>query len=182
MAVAGVVPPGRAAVRRTRAWYTARVMDLLLPGPGLAEWLLAALSGKKVALWTGSDAGRGRGGRAARATTTALRDRLGWVAPAGASGLEGLVVVMALGGVEPPADVLQAVQGGGVVIELAHPPVVPWWRPSRWAARAELVRRASESRAGVWLGRGCYAVEQWAPIDTPRLLVTCGRVRAIPGA
>ncbi|MFY0537393.1 hypothetical protein [Nannocystis pusilla] len=51
-------------------------MDLLLPGPGLAEWLLAALSGKKVALWTGSDAGRGRGGRAARATTTALRDRL----------------------------------------------------------------------------------------------------------
>ncbi|MFY0537394.1 hypothetical protein [Nannocystis pusilla] len=35
---------------------------------------------------------------------------------------------------------------------------------------------------GVWLGHGCYAVEQWAPIDTPRLLVTCGRVRAIPGA
>ncbi|MDC0718431.1 hypothetical protein [Nannocystis bainbridge] len=156
-------------------------MDLLLPGPGLAEWLLAALGGKKVALWTGPDAGRGRGGRAARATTTALRQRLGWTELAGASGLDGLVVVVALGGAEPPEDALRAVQDGGALVELAHPPVVPLWRPSRWAARAELVRRASQARAGEWLGRGCFAVEQWAPIDTPRLLVTCGRVRAIPG-
>ncbi|MCY1057247.1 hypothetical protein [Nannocystis sp. SCPEA4] len=157
-------------------------MDLLLPGPSLAEWLLATLAGKKVALWTGPDAGRGLGGRAARTTTTMLRSRLGWVELAGASGLDALVVVATLDGVEPPADALAAVGGGGLLVELAHPPKVPLWRPSRWAARGELVRRASASRAGLWLGRGCFAVEQWAPIDAPRVLVTCGRVRAIPGA
>lgn len=157
-------------------------MQSLLPGPPLAEWLLASFAGKKMALWTGPDAGRGRGGRAARATTAALRERLGWVEPAGASGLDGLVVVAALGGVEPPLAALPAVRGGGWLVELAHPPPVPLWRPSRWAARGELVRGASAARAGLWLGRGCYAVEQWAPIDTPRVLVTCGRVRAIPGA
>lgn len=157
-------------------------MDLLLPGPSLAEWLLARFAGKKMALWTGPDAGRGRGGRAARATTTALRERLGWVELAAASGLDGLVVVAALGGAEPPAEALQAVRGGGFLVELAHPPVVPLWRLKRWAARGELVRRASEDRAALWLARGCYAVEQWAPIDAPRVLVTSGRVRAIPGA
>lgn len=156
-------------------------MDLLLPGPSLAEWLLATLAGKKVALWTGADAGRGPGGRAARQTTAALRERLSWPSLAGASGLDALVVVAALGGAEPPEEALRAVNGGGLLIELAHPPKVSLWRPSQWAARGELVRRASASRATLWLGRGCFGVEQWAPIDAPRLLVTCGRVRAIPG-
>jgi hypothetical protein len=151
-------------------------MDLLLPGPSLAEWLLATLADKKVALWTGPDAGRGLGGRAARQTTTALRQRLGWTGLAGASGLDALVVVATLGGAEPPEEALRAVNGGGLLVELAHPPKVSLWRPSRWA-----VRGASASRATLWLGRGCFAVEQWAPIDAPRVLVTSGRVRAIPG-
>lgn len=155
-------------------------MDLLLPGPPIAEWLLAAGAGKKMALWTGPDAGRGRAGRAARAIVHALRARLGWVEPGAVS--DGLVVVMALGGAEPPDAALTGVRTGGQVIELAHAPPVPLWRPGRWASRGELIRRAGELRAGAWLRRGCFAVEQWAPLDVPRLLVTAATVRAIPGA
>lgn len=157
-------------------------MDLLLPGPPLAEWLLATCAGKKMALWTGPDAGRGRAGRAARATVSALRERLEWIAAGETGGLDGLVVLAALGGAEAPEAVVAAVRAGGLVVELAHPPPVPLWRPTRWAARGALVRGASANRAGAWLSRGCFAVEQWAPLDVPRLLVTCGRVRAIPGA
>lgn len=157
-------------------------MDLLLPGPPLAEWLLATFADKKMALWTGPDAGRGRAGRAARAMVHALRERLGWTEVEPGGGFDGLVVLVALGGAEAPREASLAVRPGGWVAELAHPPPVPLWRPGRWAARGELVRRASASRAGAWLGRGCFAVEQWAPVDMPRLLVTCGRVRAIPGA
>ena len=42
--------------------------------------------------------------------------------------------------------------------------------------------RLVELRARAWLEFGLYGVEQWAPVDLPRLLVTCGRRRAIPGA
>ncbi|HEY8376400.1 MAG TPA: hypothetical protein VIK91_07925 [Nannocystis sp.] len=154
-------------------------MDLLLPGPPLAEWLLAVSADKKMALWTGPDAGRGRAGRAARTTVNALRAQLGWVDPGGAT--DGVVVVVALGGAEPPDAILSGVRAGGPVIELAHVPPVPLW-PGKWAARGELVRRASELRAGAMLRRGCFAVEQWVPLDVPRLLVTSARVRAISSA
>jgi hypothetical protein len=43
------------------------------------------------------------------------------------------------------------------------------------------MRSAAELRARAWLEFGLYGVEQWAPVDLPRLLVTCGRRRAIPG-
>lgn len=113
----------------------------------------------------------------------ALAERMGWGALTGGQGLDGLVVLTALGAAETlPEEALGSVRAGGHVVELAHLPPVQLWRPRRWAGRGALVRGASESRAGVWLGRGCFAVEQWAPIDMPRLLVTCGRVRAIPGA
>jgi len=46
--------------------------------------------------------------------------------------------------------------------------------------RRRPVRMAAELRAQAWLGFGLYAVEQWAPVDLPRVLVTCGRRRATP--
>jgi hypothetical protein len=43
------------------------------------------------------------------------------------------------------------------------------------ASAREPLRTAAELRAQAWLGFGLYAVEQWAPVDLPRVLVTCGQ-------
>lgn len=159
-------------------------MDLHLPGPPLAEWFVYNFADAKMAVWTGADAGRGRVGRVLRATLLALRGRLGWTTLApGQRGLDGLVVLTALGeGSDLPAAGLAAVRPGGWLIELGHPPAVSAWRPLQWVRRGRALRRASEVRAREWLGRGCHAIEQWAPVDLPQALVTCGRVRAIPSA
>src|SRR5690606_5626951 len=157
-------------------------MDLLLPGPPLAEWLMAMFAGKKMSLWTGPGAGRGRPGRTARATVAAIAEQAGWQALAGAGGAGGGGGLPALGAAEElPEAGLGSVRAGGHVVELAHAPPVELWRPTRWARRGALVREAAASRAGLWLGRGCFALEQWRPVDMPRLLVTSGQVRAIPG-
>lgn len=148
-------------------------MDLYLPGPPLGLWLDARLGGADMALWSGDGV--------RRAALAGLRRRP-WRELAGARGLAGLVVVAALAErCGAPAEALAAVRPGGWVIELGVPPRVSLW-PGRWRARRRLMRRAAELRAGEWLARGCYALEQWAPVDAPRLLVTCGRVRAIPAA
>lgn len=154
-------------------------MELHLPGPPLAEWLVYRFRDARMAFWSGPEAGRGRVGRALRATLQAVGGRLGWTAPEG-GGFDGLVVMTALAeGSDLPATALAAVRPGGWLVEAGHPPPVPLWRPSRWGSRARIVRRAAEIRAGVWLGRGCYEVELWAPVDLPRVLVTCARVRAV---
>lgn len=159
-------------------------LDVQLPGPPLAEWLVFALGKARVAVWSGPGAGRGASGRVVGATVGALGKRLAWspLGPTDPPGsLDGLVAVVALGEpAEPPA--LTALRPGGWVIELGHPPAAPLWRPRLWLRRRRALRGAAESRAGAWLARGCYAVEQWAPIDVPQALVTCGRVRAIPAA
>ncbi len=69
---------------------------------------------------------------------------------------------------------------GGAVVELAHPMRVRLWQLRRWLQRARAVGGAAEQRARVWLDFGLYAVEQWAPVDWPRVLVTKGSWR-IPG-
>lgn len=158
-------------------------MDLHLPGPPLAEWFVYTFGDAKMALWTGADTGRGRVGRVLRATVMALRGRLGWKPLAGQVGLDGLVVLTTLGeDSELPASALAAVRPGGWLVELGHPPAVAPWRPLQWVRRGRALRRASEVRARLWLDRGCYALEQWAPVDLPQALVTCARVRAIPAA
>lgn len=158
-------------------------MDLHLPGPPLAEWFVYTFGDAEMALWTGADTGRGRVGRVLRATVMALRGRLGWKPLAGQVGLDGLVVLTTLGeDSELPASALAAVRPGGWLVELGHPPAVAPWRPLQWVRRGRALRRASEVRARLWLDRGCYALEQWAPVDLPQALVTCARVRAIPAA
>lgn len=149
-------------------------MDLYLPGPPLGLWLDERVGAGRMALWAGAGVSRG--------IAAALRRRRTWTELAGAQELAGLVVVAEIAeACEVPAAAQAAVRRGGWVIELGVPPRVSLW-PGRWRARRRLIRRAAELRAGEWLARGCYAIEQWAPVDTPRLLVTCGRVRAIPAA
>jgi len=139
-------------------------VDQHLLGPPLERWLDDRLGAQELSLWVDPEI---------RTGTEELRGRR-W-----GSGRDGVVVVTEI--VERcrvPAGVLASVRPGGWVIELGVPP--RWsWRPRRWWARRQLVRRAGELRAGDWLARGVYAVEQWTPADAPRRLVTCGRVRAI---
>jgi hypothetical protein len=150
-----------------------------LPGPPLDEWLVHALrETPRVAVVMG---------RAVRSELAgpvlALARLRGW---GGADeDASALVTTRVLGDVEIADEVARAaatVVAGGLVIELGHAPRLrPWqlWR-RLWTRRAP--RGAAELRAQAWLGFGLYAVEQWAPVDMPQVLVTCGRRRAIPRA
>ncbi len=160
-----------------------------LPGPVLAEWLVHTLRPLRTAVLRGPGGGGGTAGAVRERVAAAVR-QYGW------SELEGdgvalqashaaLVVVTALGDAavsEPVARACEVLQPGGLLIELAHPPAVRPWQVLRWLRRTRVMRSAAELRARAWLGLGLYAVEQWAPVDLPRVLVTCGRWRAIPGA
>jgi len=157
-----------------------------LPGPVLAEWLVHALRPLRPAVVIRPGGG---GGSAAqlRARVTATADRCGWpVLADGAAPAElgALVMISPLGDarVDPALmPAISAVQAGGLVVELAHPPPLRPWQVLRWLRRTRVMRSAAELRARAWLGFGLYALEQWAPVDLPRVLVTCGRRRAIPG-
>jgi hypothetical protein len=151
-----------------------------LPGPALGEWLVYALraDGAGVLAGTGCD-------RLVLARVVAVAAAEGWpvLGPGELRELGALVVVRALGGAEVEPEVARAVPGvrpGGWVVELGHPPALLRWRPWTWPGRTRLLRTAAELRAQAWLGLGLFAVEQWAPVDAPRVLVTCGRRRAIP--
>ena len=160
-----------------------------LPGPVLAEWLVHALGPLRTAVL--------RGGAVASAGTGAmLHERVAAVAaPYGWTTVDGntdmgidfaaLIVIKALGDASVAPEVARAadrVRPGGPIVELAHPPAVRPWQILQWLRRTRVMRSAAELRARAWLEFGLYGVEQWAPVDLPRLLVTCGRRRAIPGA
>lgn len=158
-----------------------------LPGPVLAEWLVHALRSVRPAVVRGPGGGSGSGA-ALRERVAAVARRYDWpVLELGAAlpgAIEGLVILTALGDarVDPAiAGAVAAVRPGGVVVELAHPPSLRPWQVLQWLRRTRVMRSAAELRARAWLGHGLYAVEQWAPVDLPRVLVTCGRRRAIPG-
>lgn len=158
-----------------------------LPGPVLAEWLVHTLRPLRPAVLRGVGVGGGTGG-ALRDRVAAVAGRYGWttIDPRGAPDgrcFEAMIVITALGDAEVEPDVaraLAAVVPGGQVVELAHPPAVRPWQVLRWLRRTRVMRSAAELRARAWLGFGLYAVEQWAPVDLPRVLVTAGRRRAIP--
>lgn len=156
-----------------------------LPGPVLAEWLVHALRPLQAAVVVLPGGGSGSGALL-RARVAATAARCGWPvltdgpAPAG---LGALVMITPLGDarVEPAlVPAIAAVQAGGLVVELAHPPSLRPWQVLQWLRRTRVMRSAAELRARAWLGFGLYALEQWAPVDLPRVLVTCGRRRAIP--
>ncbi len=176
-----------------------------LSGPVLAEWLVHSLRGRSTGLLVMAGPGRGGTGGALRERVDAAAQQHGWLrvevgvdaglaatsttsasvdAGFARGSLEALVVVTVLGDGAIAAVVAGACEGlraGGLVIELGHPPVLRPWQMLRWLRRTRVMRSAAELRARAWLGLGVYAVEQWAPIDLPRVLVTCGRWRAIPG-
>ncbi len=160
-----------------------------LPGPVLAEWLGHTLRPLRTAVLRGVNVGSGTSGMLYERVEV-VADRYGWTAidgqgeVTGAPFYEALIVIKALGDatVEPAVvRACESVRAGGLVIELAYPPAVRPWQVLRWLRRTRVMRSAAELRARAWLGLGLYAVEQWAPVDLPRLLVTCGRWRAIPG-
>ena len=163
-----------------------------LPGPVLAEWLVHTLRPLKAAVLVrpgGKTGGKSGSGALLRARVTAAAEQCGWpvlaeeAAPAPA-GLGALVVITALGDarVEPQlAATIAAVRPGGLIVELAHPPSLRPWQVVQWLRRTRVMRSAAELRARAWLGFGLYALEQWSPVDLPRVLVTCGHRRAIPG-
>ena len=157
-----------------------------LPGPVLAEWLVHALGGATAAVIGSTVGGRGGTRGALRERVDAAASRYGWSRGDAARGsLAALVVITELGdaAIEPAvALACEGVKPGGRVIELAHPPVVRPWQVLRWLRRTRVMRSAAELRARAWLGLGLHAVEQWAPVDLPRVLVTCGVWRAIPMA
>ena len=155
----------------------------------LDEWLVYTLRPLRTALLPGVGIAGGTGG-ALYERIGAVAERQGWTPvdgrgdATGAPFFEALIVIKALGdaAVEPViVRACEAVLPGGLIIELAHPPSVRPWQVLRWLRRTRVMRSAAELRARAWLGLGLYAVEQWAPVDLPRLLVTCGRWRAIPG-
>jgi hypothetical protein len=158
-----------------------------LPGPVLAEWLVYTLRPLRTAVLRGPGTGGGTAG-ALRERVAAAASRHGWTEIDGGApraSHAALVVVTALGDAavsESVARACEVLQPGGQLIELAHPPAVRPWQVLRWLRRTRVMRSAAELRARAWLGLGLYAVEQWAPVDLPRVLVTCGRWRAIPGA
>lgn len=159
-----------------------------LPGPVLAEWLLHRL-GPATAVRVGVAGKAGGTSGALRERVEAVALRQGWLRVdeqrAARGSMSALVVIAELGdaAVEPAvALACEAVRTGGLVIELAHPPVVRPWQVLRWLRRTRVMRSAAELRARAWLGLGLHAVEQWAPVDLPRVLVTCGVWRAIPMA
>ncbi len=157
-----------------------------LPGPVLAEWLVHALSPLRTAVLIGPG-GTSGSGALLRTRVKAAAAQCGWpVLAEGATpvGLTALVMISALGDarVEPAlVPAVEAMQPGGLVVELAHPPSLRPWQVLKWLRRTRVMRSAAELRARAWLGFGLYALEQWAPVDLPRVLVTCGRRRAIPG-
>lgn len=157
-----------------------------LPGPVLAEWLVHALGGAATAVIASAERGRGGTSGALRERVDAAASRYGWSRGGAARGsLAALVVITELGdaAIEPGvALACEGVKPGGRVIELAHPPVVRPWQVLRWLRRTRVMGSAAELRARAWLGIGLYAVEQWAPVDLPRVLVTSGVWRAIPMA
>lgn len=150
-----------------------------LPGPPLGEWLLHVLRVRGVAIVCGRGVRSDLSGE-----VLTLAAAQGWVAASGEGPFAALVVLRVLGTEEVGAEAerfAEQVVPGGLVIELGHPPALrPWhiWK----LLRARPLRGAAELRAAAWLGFGLYGVEQWAPIDLPRVLVTCGRRRAIPRA
>lgn len=161
------------------AWYTGRVRGAdQLPGPPLGEWLLHVLKARVAIV-----CGRGVRSELAGEVLT-LAAAQGWVA--GDDGpFAALVVLQVLGAGDVSEDVggfAGRVVPGGLVIELGHPPTVRPWHVWRWLRAGRPLRTAAELRAQAWLGFGLYAVEQWAPVDLPRVLVTCGQRRAIPRA
>ena len=157
-----------------------------LPGPVLAEWLVHALSPLQTAVLIGPG-GKSGSGALLRTRVRAAAAQCGWpVLAEGAvpAGLTALVMISALGDarVDPAlVPAVEAMQPGGLVVELAHPPSLRPWQVLQWLRRTRVMRSAAELRARAWLGFGLYALEQWAPVDLPRVLVTCGRRRAIPG-
>jgi len=151
----------------------------------LAEWLVHALRPLRAAVLMGSG-GKIGSGALLRAHVTAAAAQCGWpVLAEGAvpAGLGALVLISTLGDarVDPALmPVVETVQSGGLVVELAHPPSLRPWQVLQWLRRTRVMRSAAELRARAWLGFGLYSLEQWAPVDLPRVLVTCGRRRAIP--
>lgn len=158
-----------------------------LPGPVLAEWLVHALGGGATGVFAGVEVKRGGTSGALRERVDAAAERFEWARVDGGGerrgSLSALVVITELGDGaidRPVALACEAVRPGGMVVELAHPPVVRPWQVLRWLRRTRVMRSAAELRARAWLGIGLFAVEQWAPVDLPRVLVTCGVWRAIP--
>lgn len=157
-----------------------------LPGPVLAEWLVHTLRPLQAAVLV-RPGGKSGSGALLRARVTAAAEQCGWpvlAEEAAPAGLGALVVITALGDarVEPQlAAAIAAVRPGGLIVELAHPPSLRPWQVLQWLRRTRVMRSAAELRARAWLEFGLYALEQWAPVDLPRVLVTCGHRRAIPG-
>ena len=157
-----------------------------LPGPVLAEWLVHALRPLHAAVMIGPG-GKSGSGALLRARVVAAAAQCRWpllAEGAAPAGLEALVIISALGDarVDPAlAPTVLALRPGALVVELAHPPSLRPWQVLQWLRRTRVMRSAAELRARAWLGFGLYALEQWAPVDLPRVLVTCGRQRAIPG-
>ena len=157
-----------------------------LPGPVLAEWLVHTLRPLQAAVLV-RPGGKSGSGALLRARVTAAAEQCGWpvlAEEAAPPGLGALVVITALGDarVEPQlAAAIAAVRPGGLIVELAHPPSLRPWQVLQWLRRTRVMRSAAELRARAWLEFGLYALEQWAPVDLPRVLVTCGHRRAIPG-
>jgi hypothetical protein len=157
-----------------------------LPGPVLAEWLVHALRPLQAAVRIGPG-GKSGSGALLRARVTAAAAQCGWPGLADGAvpaGLGALVMISTLGDarVDPALiPAVETIQPGGLLVELAHPPSLRPWQVLQWLRRTRVMRSAAELRARAWLGFGLYSLEQWAPVDLPRVLVTCGRRRAIPG-
>jgi len=146
-----------------------------LAGPPLGEWLLHVLRAP-VAIVCGRGVASEISGEV---LTLAAAQKL---CEAGDGPFAALVVLQVLGAEDVAEDVREfagRVVPGGLVIEVGHPPGLRPWHLLRLLRRRP-VRMAAELRAQAWLGFGLYAVEQWAPVDLPRVLVTCGRRRATP--
>ncbi len=159
-----------------------------LPGPVLAEWLIHTLRPLRTAVLRGPEVARAGTGKMLHERVAAVAAPYGWVTVDGHTDMgidfAALIVIRALGDAAVDPEVAKAVarvQPGGLVIELAHPPAVRPWQVLKWLRRTRVMRSAAELRARAWLTFGLYTLEQWAPVDLPRLLVTCGRRRAIPG-
>lgn len=152
----------------------------------MAEWLVHTLRPLRAAVLV-RPGGKSGSGALLRARVAAAAEQCGWPMLAEGAALEGLgalVVITALGDarVEPGlTPTIAAVRPGGLIVELAHPPSLRPWQVLQWLRRTRVMRSAAELRARAWLGFGLYSLEQWAPVDLPRVLVTCGRRRAIPG-
>ncbi len=159
-----------------------------LPGPVLAEWLVHALGPMRTAVLRGAGVVMAGTGAMLHERVAAVAAPYGWTTVDGNTDMgidfAALIVIKALGDAIVAPEVARAaerVQAGGTIVELAHPPAVRPWQVLRWLRRTRVMRSAAELRARAWLEFGLYGVEQWAPVDLPRLLVTCGRRRAIPG-